>query len=135
MKKNLLFIVCWPLLAYGMEEKPFPKGKDLAMQVCAKAKLMPAAHTIPATTSSDEIKFAELKIVVWRNEQYDHERWHRMIELLKEFENAPFSSKELVSTILDEIKLTENKKGNSLWGNTAVAFITDSQKIDGKNVN
>ena len=111
-----------------MERSVNPIPKSPALTNVNKA---PAPLT-RSVTPPHLLKMATCGINIWCNEQCDHELWARMVDLYRKLEDEPFNQKALIQTILEEIQLSSDKKGNGVWGGLSFTYIKDSQKLDRK---
>lgn len=129
--KKILLLLSIPLGLIGMNKPsavgrpgtPMPKLPPI-IAAARKVNRQPPAHLLKMVTCG---------VNIWCNEQCDPERWAHMVELYRRLEDEPFNRKALVHTILEEIELSSDKKGNGIWGGLSFTYLTDSQKLDKEN--
>lgn len=129
--KKIALLALMQMAALCMQKSEAPNRPGTPMPKAPN--FMPAARLTPPSTPASMLKMATCGINIWCNEKCDPERWAYMVELYRRLEDEPFNQKALLNTILEEISLSENKKGNGIWGGLSFTYIKDSQKLDKEN--
>lgn len=149
MKRTLLFF-CFPLLIQTAEPPPkmLPLRTDSLgsssvhlVDLASKSRQpdidsnRPIPRSIPIVelqNARKPLKMVTVSVNVWHNDPCDKELWEEILQEYYKLKNTPFNPQELFAGITAFIKLTEEKKGNALWGGLSFTEVPDSQRIDNK---
>ncbi len=137
--KRFLLIVC----LYGVviaNEPPVAQERLASMiydseglRLVSPSPALPKSPPLtPLSRAKKPLKMVTVSVNVWHNDPCDEDLWNQILEQYYQLKNAPFSSSELFAGITAFIKLTEEKKGNALWGGLSFTEVPDSQRIDNK---
>jgi hypothetical protein len=142
--KKLLLIICFSGVVIANEPPQVPWRRDslkrptglhlysASEDIVSQSPALPKSPPMPPMRGKMPEKMVTVSVNVWRNDPCDEELWQKILQEYYKLKNAPFSPSELFAGITAFIKLTEEKKGQALWGGLSFTEVPDSQRIDNK---
>lgn len=140
--KKLLLVICFSYIAVASEPPIVPArqsslhrdaaGLYLASKELVAPPALPKSPPVSPLHARKPLKMVTVSVNVWHNDPCDEQLWQEIVQEYFKLKNSPFSTSELFAGITAFIKLTEEKKGQALWGGLSFTELHDSQKIDNK---